>query len=160
METANLETPQKKISIFPGLLKTFGVPFFVGSFLKIVYDVLTVFNPQVMKLMINYVETYARANQSDPTSQFQPEESWKGYFYAVLLLIATVFQSLLLSQYFERMFVVGMNLRTALISTIYRKSLRMSSSAKKDSTIGEIVNLMSVDAQRFMDLTPYLNMLW
>lgn len=26
--------------------------------------------------------------------------------------------------------------------------------------MGEIVNLMSVDAQRFMDLTAYLNMLW
>lgn len=26
--------------------------------------------------------------------------------------------------------------------------------------MGEIVNLMSVDAQRFMDLTTYLNMLW
>jgi len=29
-----------------------------------------------------------------------------------------------------------------------------------ESTVGEIVNLMSVDAQRFMDLTGYLNMLW
>jgi ATP-binding cassette subfamily C (CFTR/MRP) protein 1 len=58
------------------------------------------------------------------------------------------------------MFVVGMNLRTSLISTIYRKSLRMNSASKKDSTVGEIVNLMSVDAQRFMDLIPYLNMLW
>ena len=58
------------------------------------------------------------------------------------------------------MFVVGMNLRTSLISTIYRKALRMNSAAKKDSTVGEIVNLMSVDAQRFMDLIPYLNMLW
>ena len=29
-----------------------------------------------------------------------------------------------------------------------------------ESTVGEIVNLMSVDAQRFMDLTGYLNMIW
>lgn len=36
----------------------------------------------------------------------------------------------------------------------------MSNSARKDSTVGEIVNLMSVDAQRFMDLTTYINMLW
>ena len=32
--------------------------------------------------------------------------------------------------------------------------------ARKESTVGEIVNLMSVDVQRFMDLLPYLNMLW
>jgi ATP-binding cassette subfamily C (CFTR/MRP) protein 1 len=26
--------------------------------------------------------------------------------------------------------------------------------------VGEIVNLMSVDAQRFMDLITYINMIW
>ena len=36
----------------------------------------------------------------------------------------------------------------------------MSNKARKDSTLGEIVNLMSVDAQRFMDLMPYLNVIW
>ena len=36
----------------------------------------------------------------------------------------------------------------------------MSSAAKKDSTVGEIVNLMAVDAQRFFELTSYLHMLW
>jgi hypothetical protein len=58
------------------------------------------------------------------------------------------------------MYVVGMNLRTSLISTIYRKALCLNSESKKNSTVGEIVNLMSIDVQRFMDLIPYLNMLW
>lgn len=40
------------------------------------------------------------------------------------------------------------------------QALLISSSAKKQSTVGEIVNLMSVDAQRFMDLMAYINMLW
>ena len=29
-----------------------------------------------------------------------------------------------------------------------------------ESTVGEIVNLMSVDVQRIMDLVPFVNMLW
>lgn len=58
------------------------------------------------------------------------------------------------------MFLVGLRVRTALIAAIYRKALRISNSARKESTIGEIVNLMSVDAQRFMDLTAYINMIW
>ena len=49
-----------------------------------------------------------------------------GYFYAIMILAVTMFQTVLLSQYFERMFIVGMNLRTALISAIYRKSLKMT----------------------------------
>ena len=40
------------------------------------------------------------------------------------------------------------------------QTLRLSNSAKRSSTVGEIVNLMSVDAQRFMDLTTYLHMIW
>lgn len=36
----------------------------------------------------------------------------------------------------------------------------ITNSARKSSTVGEIVNLMSVDAQRFMDLTTYINMIW
>ena len=58
------------------------------------------------------------------------------------------------------MFLVGMQIRTALISTIYRKALKMSNSAKKETTVGEIVNLMSVDAQKFIELTAYINMIW
>ena len=36
----------------------------------------------------------------------------------------------------------------------------MSNSERKDATVGEIVNLMSVDAQRMQDVTGYLWMLW
>ena len=40
-------------------------------------------SPQMMKLMINFVEVngYAEANGID-----SEEENWKGYFYAALLL--------------------------------------------------------------------------
>ena len=40
------------------------------------------------------------------------------------------------------------------------QTLRLSNSAKKTSTVGEIVNLMSVDAQRFMDLMTYFHTIW
>ncbi len=36
------------------------------------------------------------------------------------------------------------------------QALRMSSKARQNRTVGEIVNLMSVDAQRLMDLVTYL----
>lgn len=88
------------------------------------------------------------------------ESMWKGYFYAILLFITALLQTIVLSQYFNRMFLVGLRMRTALIAAIYRKALRMSPAARKESTVGEIVNLMSVDAQRFMDVMVYVNMIW
>jgi len=36
----------------------------------------------------------------------------------------------------------------------------MSNEARKTTTVGEIVNLMSVDAQRLQDVTGYLWMTW
>ncbi|XP_043683570.1 multidrug resistance-associated protein 1 isoform X4 [Vespula pensylvanica] len=138
---------RKKVSsILPALCKAFGATFLFGAVLKLIQDIMTFISPQLLKLLIRFVSG--------------GEPLWKGYFYAILLLITATLQTLVLSQYFHRMFLVGLRIRTALITAIYRKAMRMSNSARKESTLGEIVNLMSVDAQRFMDLTAYINMIW
>lgn len=85
---------------------------------------------------------------------------WRGIFFAVLLFLVASTQTLFLGQYFQRMFLVGLRVRTAIIGAVYKKALILSNAARKESTVGEIVNLMAVDAQRFMDLTAYINMLW
>ncbi|XP_072760187.1 multidrug resistance-associated protein 1 isoform X6 [Anoplolepis gracilipes] len=137
---------KKVASILPPICKAFGATFLFGAFLKLIQDIMTFFSPQLLKLLIAFIEG--------------EEEMWKGYFYSVLLLLTAILQTLILSQYFHRMFLVGLRIRTALIAAIYRKALRLSNAARKESTVGEIVNLMSVDAQRFMDLTAYINMIW
>lgn len=40
------------------------------------------------------------------------------------------------------------------------QALTVSNVTRKESTVGETVNLMSVDAQRFMDFTVYMHQLW
>lgn len=56
-----------------------------------------------------------------------PEEpQWRGYFYAAILLIVATMQTLLLSQYFNIMMVVGLRIRTALTAAIYRKVFKIS----------------------------------
>ncbi|XP_018335867.1 multidrug resistance-associated protein 1 isoform X1 [Agrilus planipennis] len=137
---------KKKASVLPALVKAFGPTFLFGALLKLFQDILTFASPQILKLLIDFVKN--------------KESQWKGYLYVILLFATATIQTLILSQYFNRMFIVGMRIRTALISAIYRKALRMSNTSKKETTVGEIVNLMSVDAQKFIDLTAYLNMLW
>ena len=79
--------------------------------------------------------------------------------------------------------LVGLRLRTALASSIYKKSLRLSNASRKAQTgwitnhflcftkkgfnvlfiyfsAGEIVNLISVDSQKIEDAAIMLNMLW
>jgi len=140
-------TKKKMISVLPALVKTFGPTFCAGAILKAIQDCLSFVSPQILSLLITFVKDSS-------------EEVWKGYVYAAILTITAITQTIFLSQYFQRMFIVGLQIRTSIVATIYRKAIRISNGARKDSTVGEIVNLMAVDAQRFMDLTTYLNMIW
>ena len=104
---------------------------------------LSMVAPQILKTMISHIQERSANTENE-------NDQWKGYFLGGLLLITTIFQSILRGQYLEKMFCLAMNVRTSVISTIYKKSLVISSSARKESTTGEIVNLMAIDAQRFM----------
>uniref|UniRef100_A0AAQ4S871 Multidrug resistance-associated protein 1 n=1 Tax=Gasterosteus aculeatus aculeatus TaxID=481459 RepID=A0AAQ4S871_GASAC len=137
----------KEPSLFWALCLTFGPYFLISCLYKIIQDILMFVGPEILRLLIRFVN-----NSSAP--------SWHGYFYTALLFICTCVQSLILQKYFHVCFVSGMRLRTAIIGAVYRKALVISSEARRTSTVGEIVNLMSVDAQRFMDLITYINMIW
>ncbi|XP_038595558.1 multidrug resistance-associated protein 1 isoform X2 [Micropterus salmoides] len=144
-----VKTPKKtkEPSLFWALCLTFGPYFLISCLYKIIQDILMFVGPEILRLLIRFVN-----NSSAP--------SWQGYFYTALLFICTCVQSLILQKYFHVCFVSGMRLRTAIIGAVYRKALVISSAARRTSTVGEIVNLMSVDAQRFMDLITYINMIW
>ncbi|CAH0555482.1 unnamed protein product [Brassicogethes aeneus] len=144
---AKCESSKKKqASILPALVVSFGPMFLFGAMFKLVQDLLTFASPQILGLLIVYVK--------------ENQEEWKGYFYAALLFGTATIQTLFLSQYFNRMFIVGMRIRTALVSTIYKKAMKISNVARKETTVGEIVNLMAVDAQKFVEFTAYINMIW
>ncbi|KAL5018705.1 hypothetical protein ScPMuIL_004427, partial [Solemya velum] len=129
------------------LVKTFGTSTLVAGIFKLIFDLLVFISPFILKKLINFTE-----NKS--------EYLWRGFMYAFIMYVVALIQSILLHQYFHGCFVLGMRLRTAIVTAVYQKMLKLSNTARKKSTVGEIVNLMSVDAQRFMDLTTYLHMTW
>lgn len=45
-------------------------------------------------------------------------------------------------------------------SFINLKTLRLSNSARKTTTVGEIVNLMAIDVESFQFITPYIQQFW
>ncbi|KAL3739076.1 hypothetical protein ACJRO7_020469 [Eucalyptus globulus] len=53
---------------------------------------------------------------------------------------------------------LGLQLRAALVSHIYKKGLVLSGQSRQSHTSGEIINYMSVDVQRITDLIYYLNL--
>uniref|UniRef100_A0A3Q4MRH7 ABC-type glutathione-S-conjugate transporter n=1 Tax=Neolamprologus brichardi TaxID=32507 RepID=A0A3Q4MRH7_NEOBR len=134
-------------SFLRALVKAFGPYFLIGSGYKLLQDIITFVNPQLLKMLILFIKAKDVPN-------------WWGYTLACLMFFTALLQTLILHHQFQYCFVTGMNVRTAVIGAIYRKALVITNAAKRSSTVGEIVNLMSVDAQRFMDLTTFLNMLW
>uniref|UniRef100_H2YLY3 Multidrug resistance-associated protein 1 n=1 Tax=Ciona savignyi TaxID=51511 RepID=H2YLY3_CIOSA len=135
-----------KPSLFKAMVRVFGPYYFLGSLLKVVSDLLTFVSPQLLSALILFTSNNAPV--------------WQGYMLAVLLFVTAILQSIVLQQYFHVCFTVGMRMRSAVVGAVYRKAMVLSNSARKESTVGEVVNLMSVDAQRFMDLMTYLNTVW
>ena len=58
--------------------------------------------------------------------QFTKDENqpdWHGYLYTVLFFVNALVLSLFLHQYFHRVNLVGMRIRTAVIAAVYNKVL-------------------------------------
>nr|XP_019938699.1 PREDICTED: canalicular multispecific organic anion transporter 2-like isoform X1 [Paralichthys olivaceus] len=144
---SNQKAAPHKPSFLRALIKAFGPYFLIGSAYKLLQDIVTFVNPQLLRMLITFTK------QKDVPD-------WWGYALAFLMFFTAILQTLILHHHFQYCFVTGMNVRTAIIGAIYRKALVITNAAKRSTTVGEVVNLMSVDAQRFMDLTTFLNMLW
>ncbi|XP_024411181.2 ATP-binding cassette sub-family C member 2 [Desmodus rotundus] len=129
------------------LFKTFYSIILKSFLLKVVHDLLMFLNPQLLKLLISF------ANDED-------SYMWTGYLYSILFFIVALIQSLCLQYYFQLCFMLGVKVRTTVMASVYKKALSISNRAKKQYTVGETVNLMSVDAQKLMDVTNFIHLLW
>ncbi len=88
------------------------------------------------------------------------QSAYMGYFYAITLFFMSTLQTLFLQHYFYRMFIVSARIRTALMNMIYKKSLVLSTLARRELNAGQMNNLMTNDSQLFLNLTMYINLLW
>ncbi|KAK9889603.1 hypothetical protein WA026_006976 [Henosepilachna vigintioctopunctata] len=130
--------PNPKVSVLPICMEAVSSTFAFAILLKVCSDLLTFVSPQVLSLLINFVK--------------QRDELWKGFFFAIILFSTGFIKSLLSAQYNQKANIIGLRIRVALNSTIYRKVLRMSNKSKRDYTVGEMVNLISNDTKNIADL--------
>jgi hypothetical protein len=137
-------------SLFYALLAVFGREYSFSGLLKFCQDCVQFIQPKLLAMLIAFVANYSSGSSDIVT----------GIAIVLAMPMAACVQSLLLHQFFHRCMVVGMHVRSAVVTAIYRKSLALSNDSRQRYTTGEIVNLMSVDAQRFMELASFLHVLW
>ncbi|KAJ3096968.1 hypothetical protein HDU97_005396, partial [Phlyctochytrium planicorne] len=133
-------------------IRAFGPLFFSAAILKAAQDICSFIQPTFLSLMMDFVRSWQDGKEGLPLS--------RGYAIAFMMLGTALTQTFFLHQYFHICIVVGMRLKAAIAAAVYRKALKLSSSSRQTSTVGEIVNLMSVDAGRLGDLMTYLHIIW
>ncbi|KAI9826868.1 MAG: hypothetical protein M1832_005807 [Thelocarpon impressellum] len=145
------EREKKKPSLWLALFRGFGGPFFRGALFKSVADVLAFVQPQLLRLLITFVDSYRGDN---------PEPVIHGAAIALAMFAVSVSQTIFLHQYFQRTFETGMRVKSGLTAAIYSKSMRLSNEGRAAKSTGDIVNLMAVDTTRLQDLSQYGQQLW
>ena len=149
-EVTDARTKKKKRSgpsLSFALLTAFGGPFAGAGLLKLVHDSLIFVGPLALNKLIFILR--------DPTQPLS-----LGLRYVAAIFFANFVMSLCLRQYFWWCYRVGMRLRSAVTTSVYTKALKLSTAAMSQRTTGEITNLMSVDASRLQELSPYLHAVW
>ncbi|XP_056642945.1 probable multidrug resistance-associated protein lethal(2)03659 [Diorhabda sublineata] len=79
------------------------------------------------------------------------------YLYAGLIVLASFINVILVHKFNLAMMQIGMKMRVSSCSLIYRKSLKLSKSALAETTIGQMVNLLSNDVGRFDQAVHHLH---
>ncbi|KAK6109907.1 multi drug resistance-associated protein (MRP) [Brugia pahangi] len=140
-------SPKTQPSLLWALAKTYRWTILSGAAMKFVFDVLNFVSPQLLSALISYIEDMKRP-------------LWMGIAISFAMFAVALVQSMILHQYFHKMFMLGINVRSVLTNSVYVKALMLSNSARKNRTVGEIVNLMSVDVQRFQDIASFIMLFW
>jgi len=99
------------ISLLSSVLKTFWPEIIFISFLKLIASILIFVNPLVLDRLISFMS---------PTNN---EPTWRGYFYALLMFISLLFESLINGQNEYGINLISMRIRACIISVIYKKVL-------------------------------------
>ncbi len=126
--------------------------FLLAALLRLLTDIVAFTPPLFILGILQYLNS-SPANPSNFTAT-------DAHLLAAGLFVAGVFKAVFENWHYHLMFRAGMNLRSAMISLVYQKALRMTPKARQISTTGEIVNLMQIDTQKILDNAQFIHILW
>ncbi|KAL6899190.1 hypothetical protein ACP4OV_005848 [Aristida adscensionis] len=116
-----------------------------------VYALLRTVTSYVGPYLIEYFVGYL--NES-------PRYSKRGYLLVLAFVIAQLIEGLSSRHLLFRSQQLGVRVRSALIAVIYQKGLALSSQSKQVSSSGELINVVSLDAERVGDFNWSMHELW
>lgn len=148
-EIKNAKEKRRKPRLFKAILRTFGRFYIAVGFLQLLLCVVfKVAQPIFLGKLILYF------NKKSTMSKDEAYTYAGALIFATLCTIAVNHHSFLICQ------KIGMRIRIACCSIIYRKILRLSKAAQGRTAAGQVVNLLSNDVSRFDFVTMWLHFVW
>ncbi|KAL8596852.1 hypothetical protein ACOMHN_060660 [Nucella lapillus] len=123
-----------RASFSVALWKAFGMDFVLQQTRELANTAIRLSEPLVLGLLLDYLE-----DGSGPM--------WKGYLICLLMVTSHVTQTLLnvRTNFINKAF--DLRVRSAIVNSVFRKALTMDAECRQQTTVGQAVNLMSVDAE-------------
>ncbi|KAM0954045.1 putative ABC-type xenobiotic transporter [Dioscorea sansibarensis] len=90
----------------------------------------------------------------------EEKDMYQGVLLVVCLIFVKLVESFSQRHWFFNSRRYGMRMRSALMAAVFEKQFRLSSTARRRHSMGQIVNYIAVDAYRLGELLWWFNMAW
>ncbi|XP_032455220.1 multidrug resistance-associated protein 4 [Nasonia vitripennis] len=148
-EVENSQKGKNKPSLLRAIRKTFGWTYFqYAAHILFLTIVVRVVQPLTLGVLIYHFDPCSTTTTAD------------AYLLASGVIVMALLQAILGHHSNFGQLEIGMRLRVACSSLIYRKITRLSCSAAGQATGGLIINLLSNDVARFEQLFVFLHYIW
>lgn len=135
------------MKLVKALVFTTWVDILLTAILCLVYTLASYVGPSLIDTFVQYL---------NGTRDFKNE----GYVLVSAFFVAKLVECFAMRHWFFRLQVVGIRAKAVLMESIYKKALTLSCRSKQGHTSGEMINFMTVDAQRIGDFSWYMHDPW
>ena len=112
-------------------------------------------------ILLNQILLYFQQYQSGAIPVDAPGAiRYRGYWLSCLLFFFIACKAITEGAYFHKVNRCAWQIKTAVSTSIYTKALRLAASEQQKTTLGEMVNLMQVDATKLEAFIPQIHVLW
>eukprot|EP00915_Cephaloidophora_sp_WS-2016_P005337 GHVH01007054.1.p1 GENE.GHVH01007054.1~~GHVH01007054.1.p1 ORF type:complete len:749 (+),score=122.75 GHVH01007054.1:168-2414(+) len=140
--------------------------------MKLTYDLLQYASPLIMSSLVNWLTGY-----QDDKAAGEDVSKGSGVGFVFAYLFVGFVSSFILQQYFHNQNKVGLRLKTAMMGIVYNKALNCTDFSlagmmdpdgvkwtddvsKSPTTIGQVLNMITVDSTRLYAFCTYCHTLW